>query len=109
MFSNDALSSMSASLRLLAVGLLLAGLPVVASSPAAAQGYFDQYAIEDILSTRVDDLNDLPDVYYEYAVLDDLSGNHVVARNRLYQRIGSLPRNANNKLLRRALPDQPTR
>jgi len=28
---------------------------------------------------------------------------------RLYQRIGSLPRNANNKLLRRALPDQPTR
>jgi len=88
MFSNDALSSMSASLRLLAVGLLLAGLPVVASSPAAAQGYFDQYAIEDILSTRVDDLNDLPDVYYEYAVLDDLSGNHVVARNRLYQRIG---------------------
>ena len=88
MFSNDALSSMPASLRLLAVGLLLAGLPVVASSPAAAQGYFDQYAIEDILSTRVDDLNDLPDVYYEYAVLDDLSGNHVVARNRLYQRIG---------------------
>ncbi|HKL88201.1 MAG TPA: L,D-transpeptidase family protein [Salinibacter sp.] len=79
---------MPASLRLLAVGLLLAGLPVVASSPAAAQGYFDQYAIEDILSTRVDDLNDLPDVYYEYAVLDDLSGNHVVARNRLYQRIG---------------------
>ena len=88
MFSNDALYSMPASLRLLAVGLLLAGLTVVAPSPAAAQGYFDQYAIEDILSTRVDELNDLPDVYYEYAVLDDLSGNHVVARNRLYQRIG---------------------
>jgi acyl-coenzyme A synthetase/AMP-(fatty) acid ligase len=27
---------------------------------------------------------------------------------RLYTRIASLPRNANNKLLRRALPDQPT-
>ena len=88
MFSNDALFPMPASLRVLAVGLLLAGFTAAAASPAAAQGYFDQYAIEDILSTRVDELNDLPDVYYEYAILDDLSGNHVVARNRFYQRIG---------------------
>ena len=88
MFSNDALPSMPAFLRFLAAGLLLAGFTAAASSPVAAQGYFDQYAIEDILSTRVDELNDLPDVYYEYAILDDLSGNHVVARNRFYQRIG---------------------
>ena len=70
------------------VGLLLAGLALGLPTRTPAQGYFDQYAIEDILSTRVEELNDLPDVYYEYAILDDLSGNHVVARNRFYQRIG---------------------
>jgi hypothetical protein len=79
---------MPAFLRLFLTGLLLAGLALGHATPAAAQGYFDQYAIEDILSVRADDLNDLPDVYYEYLVLDDLSGNHVVARNRLYQRLG---------------------
>ncbi|MCS3640858.1 L,D-transpeptidase [Salinibacter ruber] len=68
----------------LGVLLLLTGL----SSPAAAQGYFDQYAIENILARQADNLNDLPEVYYEYAVLDDPSGNSVVARDRFYQRIG---------------------
>jgi hypothetical protein len=80
---------MPASLRVLLVGSLLAGLLLGLPAASAAQGYFDQYAIEDILSTRVEELNDLPDVYYEYAILDDLSGNHVVARNRFYQRIGN--------------------
>lgn len=79
---------MLSSLRFLLVGALLTGLSLGGISPAAAQGYFDQYAIEDILSTREDELNDLPDVYYEYVVVDDLSGNSVVARNRLYERIG---------------------
>jgi len=80
---------MLTSPRFLLVGLLLAGLAAGAPFAASAQGYFDQYAIEDILSTRAEELNDLPDVYYEYAILDDLSGNHVVARNRFYQRIGN--------------------
>ncbi len=74
--------------------LLLVGLGVLLfltgpSSPAAAQGYFDQYAIENILARQADHLNDLPEVYYEYAVLDDPSGNSVVARDRFYQRIGN--------------------
>jgi len=79
---------MSSLLRslLVATALLLAG--TVSALPAAAQGYFDQYAIEEILSTRAENLNDLPDVYYEYAVIDDPSGNHVVARNRFYERLG---------------------
>jgi len=64
--------------------LLWAGLP----SPAAAQGYFDQYAIENILARQADNLDDLPEVYYEYAVLNAPSGNSVVARDRFYQRIG---------------------
>lgn len=79
---------MPVSSRLLLAGVLLLGMGLLPTGPATAQGYFDQYAIEEILSTRVDDLDDLPDVYYEYAVLDDLSGNSVVARDRFYQEIG---------------------
>lgn len=79
---------MPTRVRLLIFGMALALVGLLDPAPATAQGYFDQYAIEEILSVRADDLNDLPDVYYEYVVLDDLSGNSVVARNRLYQRIG---------------------
>jgi len=71
----------------MAVGLVCSAALV--ASPASAQGYFDQYALEDILSTRADNLNDLPDVYYEYVTLDETLKNTVVARNRLYQRIGN--------------------
>lgn len=79
---------MPTSLRLLVVVTVFAGVSLATPDDGMAQGYFDQYAIEDILSTRAEALNNLPDVYYEYAVLDDLTGNSVVARNRLYQRLG---------------------
>ncbi len=72
----------------LLVGLGLLVFATSGPSPAAAQGYFDQYAIENILSRRADNLDDLPEVYYEYAVLDDPSGNSVVARNRFYSKLG---------------------
>ncbi len=68
------------------VGLLC--LAVGLSHSAAAQGYFEQEQIEDLLSTRTENLDDLPEVYYEYAVIDDLSGNSVLARNRFYSRLG---------------------
>jgi hypothetical protein len=71
---------------LLGIGLLLIG--ALSAAPAAAQGYFDQYALEDLLSTRAEELNDLPEVYYEYVTLDEEYDNHVIARNRLYQQIG---------------------
>lgn len=64
---------------------LVAGLP----QDVAAQGYFEQEEIEKLLSTRTENLDNLPEVYYEYAVLDDLSGNSVTARNRLYMRLGN--------------------
>lgn len=74
--------------KFLLSGLSLLVLVAGLCPPAGAQGYFDQYALEDILARRVDDLDDLPEVYYEYAVLDDPSGNSVIARNRFYTRIG---------------------
>ncbi len=71
-------------LRLIAVlGLLLGIL-----QPVAAQGYFDQYEIEDLLSRRAEDLDAIPSVYYDYLVLDHPSGNSVMARNALYKRLG---------------------
>jgi len=73
----------------LLVGLVLLLVAMGDHTPTAAQGYFDQYAIEDILARRVDNLDDLPEVYYEYEVLDDPSGNSVVARNRFYARLGN--------------------
>lgn len=76
------------------LAIILAGVGLLATlvgvcQPAAGQGYFDQYAIEDILARRVDELDDLPEVYYEYAVLDDPSGNSVIARNRFYADLGT--------------------
>jgi len=74
--------------RFLLGGLSVLVLAASMCSPAVAQGYFNQYAIEDILSRRAADLGNLPEVYYKYAVLYDQSGNSVIARNRFYTRIG---------------------
>lgn len=59
------------------------------SLPAAAQGYINQTAIEEVLTqSRVRNLDDLPEVYYNYYVLDDGRNNTVLARNTFYKIIG---------------------
>lgn len=70
--------------------ILVAALCCIAGSrPAAAQGYINQTAIEDVLTqNRVYDLDDLPEVYYNYYVLDDGRNNTVLARNTFYKIIG---------------------
>jgi hypothetical protein len=73
--------------RVVAVLLVTVGALALAR-PSAAQGYFDQFEIEDILTRRAESLDALPEVYYEYLVFDDPSGNSVMARNRLYERLG---------------------
>lgn len=56
---------------------------------AAAQSYINQTAIETVLTqNRVRDLDDLPEVYYQYYVLDDARNNTVLARNTFYKIIG---------------------
>lgn len=57
-------------------------------STAHGQGYFDQYALEEILQTRADDLDALSEVFYEYRIFDDPRNNTVLARNTFYKRIG---------------------
>ena len=55
---------------------------------ATAQSYINQSALEDILTIRAERLEDIPEVYYEYYVLDDRRGNTVLARNTMYKIIG---------------------
>ncbi len=68
-----------------ALVLLLAG----AAAPARAQSYINQSEVEEVLSApSAADLEDLPEVYYDYYVIDDESGNTVVARNKFYKALG---------------------
>lgn len=59
-----------------------------ATQPAAGQSYINQSALQDILTVRAERLEDVPEVYYEYYVLDDSRGNTVLARNTMYKVIG---------------------
>lgn len=70
--------------------LILAAICSIAgSSPVAAQGYINQTAVESVLlQGRVHDLDELPEVYYNYYVLDDGRDNSVLARNTFYKIIG---------------------
>lgn len=70
-----------------AVWLLVLG----ASGPvawASAQGFIDQMVIEDILNRHAENLDDIPEVFYEYFVLSSSRGNNVIARNNFYKIIG---------------------
>jgi hypothetical protein len=51
-------------------------------------GFIDQTAVKALLERRGTSLDALPEVYYDYAVLDHPSGNSVVARNAFYQKLG---------------------
>jgi hypothetical protein len=51
-------------------------------------GFIDQTAVKAILERRGKSLDALPEVYYEYAVLEHPSGNSVLARNAFYQKLG---------------------
>lgn len=68
--------------------LVVAIFGLVAGS-VSAQSYVNQEEIENVVTqNRVDDLDDLPDVFYKYFVLDDGRGNTVLARNSFYKIIG---------------------
>jgi len=69
--------------------LLTVSLALTVIRPAAAQGYINQSEIEEVLTVhRVQKLDDLPEVYYNYYVLDDGRNNSVLARNTFYKILG---------------------
>ena len=55
---------------------------------ASAQAYINQSEIESVLADYRSDLDALPEVYYDYYVLDDSRGNSVLARNAFYKIVG---------------------
>ncbi len=56
--------------------------------PVSAQSYIDQEELERVLNRRTENLDEIPEVYYEYYVLYSSRDNSVLARNNLYHFIG---------------------
>ena len=70
-------------------GLVLILILLGPIAVASAQGYIDQEAVADLLNRRAETLDDIPEVFYEYAILKSPSGNNVRARNTFYKIIGN--------------------
>jgi hypothetical protein len=56
---------------------------------ATAQGYINQTVVEDMLNHRAESLDDIPEVYYEYYIMNSSSGNNVLARNTFLKILGN--------------------
>jgi hypothetical protein len=72
-------------LRFFALLLLLA--PAF-SAHAQDGAFYDQDALQELMDIRAENIDDLPDVYYDYYVLRHREGNTVMARNIFYSTIG---------------------
>lgn len=77
----------SATARLSFAALAFAMTSIGVTS-AAAQSYINQSALEDILTRRAERLEDIPELHYEYYVMDSRRENTVLARNTMYKIIG---------------------
>ena len=75
---------MQRNLGLTATTFLLIG----SAFAQAGGGYIDQDAVADMLNLRFSSLEHIPEVYYEYRILDNDRGNTALARNELYRDIG---------------------
>lgn len=70
--------------------LLTAAILISLAGPltVSGQAYINQSEIEEILVGHSAALEELPDVYYDYYVLEDSRGNSVLARNLFYKQVG---------------------
>lgn len=68
--------------------LLLAAIALAGPARAQQSSFFNQEALAEILNRPQVPLEELPDVYYDYHVIGDETGNTVFARNRFYNAIG---------------------
>lgn len=70
--------------------ILIVGILAWTTLTARGQSYINQQEVEEVLTTyRSDDLDALPEVYYDYHILKDSSGNSVFAKNRFYVMLGN--------------------
>ena len=76
---------LAAARRVALVGLLAAAFAPPLLGQAST---FDQEAIKRVTNRPQVALDALPEVFYDYYVLDDPTGNNVLARNRFYNSIG---------------------
>ncbi len=67
---------------------MLCTLSLAIASAAAQGGYIDQEAVAELLNLRAQSLDDIPEVFYEYYVLENERGNSALARNAFYRLIG---------------------
>ena len=75
--------------RLLPVSVTVAfALLFCISASAQSSGYIDQEAVADLLNLRFESLEDIPEVFYEYYVLENDRDNNALARNAFYRNIG---------------------
>lgn len=76
------------SFRYLTVSALVWLFAIGFTQSASGQGFINQTEIEAVLTEYQGDLEELPEVYYDYYVLDNSRGNSVLARNAMYHFIG---------------------
>lgn len=68
--------------------LALLALLLLTALPARGQAYINQTAVENLLNRQQTDLDQLPEVYYNYYVFYNKRDNSVLARNTFYKIIG---------------------
>lgn len=73
--------------RLVFLALILA-LASFSVKAAYGQAYINQTEIESLLNDNQGELDELPEVYYDYYVLQNSRGNSVLARNQFYKVLG---------------------
>lgn len=68
--------------------LLLLTLCLSATTAAAQSSYINQEEVERILNFEQSDLDQIPEVHYDYYVLDSSRNNRVLARANFYNKLG---------------------
>ncbi len=76
-------------IRISRIATLIWVLALTASPTLAQGGYIDQDAVAGLLNLRAESLEDIPEVFYEYYVLEDERDNSAWARNKFYKLIGN--------------------
>ncbi len=69
------------------IGFLLASL-LLTSQSLLAQSYISQESLKEMLDRRVENVDHLPEVFYNYFTLYSSRNNNVMARNTLFKVLG---------------------